>query len=165
MLKWVALPLALLLALAASCSPISAPTVGAEAPNIELFDLNNRIVRLSDYFGRPVVVNFWGTQCVYCIVEMPELEAAFRQESEKADGVVFLTVNVQDTSSTARTFMNNNGYTMPVLMDIGGRVAQAYNVSAIPVTYFIDRTGTIRYVKLGMFSSLNEINIVLDTIR
>jgi len=164
-LRWVSLPLAVFTALISSCSTAGAPAVGSEAPSFELFDLNSSIIRLSDYLGRPVVVNFWGTQCVYCIEEMPDLEAAFRQESAKVDGAVFLTVNVQDSSAKARAFMNSNGYTLPVLMDAGGRVARAYQVSAIPVTFFIDRTGTIRYVKFGMFLSLGEINAVLETIR
>ena len=165
MLKKIILPLALLATLAAGCAPAMAPTVGAKAPDIELFDLDNHIVRLSDYSDRPVIINFWGTQCIYCLNEMAELETAFRQESVKADGVVFLTVNVQDTAATARAFMANNGYTMPALMDAGGRAAQAYGIYAIPVTFLINRAGTISYIKLGSFVSLDEINAALDKVR
>lgn len=165
MLKKIALPLLVLSVLAVSCNTIAIPAVGTKAPDFELFDLNNQRVRLSDYLGRPVVINFWGTQCVYCLEEMPELEAAYLQESGIADGIAFLAINVQDSAATARAFMNNNGYTMPTLMDAGGRAAQSYNVSAIPVTFFIDRTGTISYVKLGMFVNLSEINSALDKIR
>jgi len=164
-LKKVFLSLVTLALTAAACSPFAPPTAGSEAPGIELFDLNNQAVRLSDFLGRPVVINFWGTQCPYCLDEMSALEAAFREESAQTDGAAFLAVNVQDTAAGARNFMNSNGYTLPVLMDAGSKAAQAYNVSAIPVTFFIDRTGIIRYVKLGAFLSVNEVSAALNTIR
>jgi len=165
MLKRLVVAFVLLPVLTISCAPFSAPAHGTPAPDFELFGFDNRVVRLSDYLGRPVVINFWGTQCIYCLEEMPDLEDAFRQESEKIDGAIFLAVNVQDTAATARTFMNNHGYTIPVLMDAGGRAARAYNVSAIPVTFIVDRTGIIRYVKLGMFLNLGEINAALELVR
>jgi len=165
-LRRLALPLVAIIILATACvSPFSVPLPDTPAPDFELFDLDNRAVRLSSYLGRPVVINFWGTQCVYCLEEMPELEAAFRQEAERVDGAIFLTVNVQDTASRARAFMNGNGYTMPVLMDVGGQVARAYNISAIPVTYFVDSSGIIRHIKLGMFQSQSEIMTALDLAR
>jgi len=165
MLKRLALLLVLLFVIATACSPPGALEVGAPAPDFELFDLNNRAVRLSDYLGRPVLINFWDTQCIYCLEEMPDLEAAFRQEAGKADGAVFLAVNVRDTAARARSFMNDNGYTIPVLMDAGNPTARAYDITAIPVTYIVDSAGIIRYVKLGMFRNLGEINAALDLVR
>jgi len=165
MLKRVALALLLLSVLGMSCTSSATPIVGAPAPSFELFDLNNQAVRLSDYLGRPVIINFWGTNCGYCLEEMPILEAFFREEQAKTDGVALLAINMQDTLTTARAFMSYNNYTMPVLMDTGGRAASAYNVYAIPVTFLVDRTGIIRHIKLGMFSGLNELNAVLDTVR
>jgi peroxiredoxin len=164
-LRKLILPLAMLSIVATACTPFAPPASGTPAPNFELFDLDNRPVRLSDYLGCPVVINFWGTQCIYCLEEMPALEAVFRQELESDDGAVFLAVNVQDTAAKARAFMNDNGYTIPVLMDAGGQAAQAYNISALPVTVFVDRIGIIRYIKLGMFVSLEEINKALDLVR
>jgi peroxiredoxin len=96
---------------------------------------------------------------------MPLLQQTYEQESAKNDGVVWLTVNVQDTSATVKTFITDGKYTFPALVDAGGRVARAYGVSAIPVTYMINRDGTVRYVKRGKFLSINEVNVALNRIR
>ena len=96
---------------------------------------------------------------------MPLLQQAFDQESAKTDGVVLLTVNVQDTQAKAKEFLQTNKYTLPVMIDSGGRVARAYGVSAIPITFFINRDGTVRQVKRGMFLSINEVNVALGRIR
>ena len=102
---------------------------------------------------------------MYCIEEMPLLQQAYDQETAKPDGVVLLTVNVQDTSATVKSFMEDGTYTFPALIDSGGRVARAYSVSAIPVTYLIGRDGIVRYVKRGKFLSINEVNVALGRVR
>ena len=96
---------------------------------------------------------------------MPLLQQAYEQESAKADGVVLLTVNVQDTAAKTREFLETNHYTLPALIDDGGRVARDYGVSAIPITFFINRDGTVRYIKRGLFISFNEINVGMGRIR
>ncbi len=96
---------------------------------------------------------------------MPLLQQAYEQETAKTDGVVILTVNVQDTSSKAKDFLQANKYTLPVLMDDGGRIARAYGVGAIPITFFINRDGSVRYIKRGMFLSINELNVAMGRIR
>ena len=96
---------------------------------------------------------------------MPLLQQAYEQESGKTDGVVLLTVNVQDTTAVVKAFMSDGKYTFPALIDSGGRVARAYAVSAIPVTYLIGRDGIIRYVKRGKFLSINEVNVALNKVR
>ena len=162
-MKRVVLSLFVLLVLATSCIHTDAkPTVGAQAPDFELFNLDSQSVRLSDYLGHPVVINFWGTQCDYCLEEMPILEAVYRQESSKTDGVIFLTINVQDSAARAQAFMKDNDYTMPVLMDAGGRAARAYGVTGIPVTFFVDYNGIIRYIKLGSFTNQDELEAALE---
>jgi peroxiredoxin len=151
--------------LVASCSSGGVPQTDQKAPDFELYDTGGQAVRLSDYLGHPVAVNFWGTNCTYCVQEMPLLQQAYEQESAKDDGVVILTVNVQDSALGTRTFLAQNDYTLPGLVDSGGRVAQAYGVSAIPITFLIDRDGVVRYVKRGMFLSLNEVNAAFDRVR
>ena len=160
-------PLVVLLSIlvAMSCSPNAAPTAGAKAPDFELSNTAGQTVRLSDYLGRPVAVNFWGIECVYCVEEMPDLQKAFEQESTKTDGVAWITVNVQDSLDGVRAYFADKGYTLPALADSRGQVAQAYGISAIPITFLIDREGIVRYVKRGMFLSINEINVALNRIR
>jgi len=155
----------LIAVLAASCTSSGMPTINARAPDFELNDTEGKVVSLSDFLGRPVAVNFWGINCVYCIEEMPLLQEAFEQESAAADGVVILTVNVQNDAAATRAFLAENGYTLPALVDSSGRVADAYNISAIPVTFFIDSKGVVRYVKRGLFISINEVNVALNRVR
>ena len=96
---------------------------------------------------------------------MPLLQQAYEQEAANSDGVVILTVNVQDNASKTKDFMESNRYTLPALIDDGGRAAHAYGVSAIPVTFFVTREGVVRYVKRGMFLSINEVNVAMGRVR
>ncbi len=96
---------------------------------------------------------------------MPLLQQAYEQESVQADGVVILTINVQDSAVQTEEFFKENKYTMPALVDAGGRVGRAYGVSAIPITFLIDRDGVVRYVKRGLFLSINEVNVALNKVR
>jgi cytochrome c biogenesis protein CcmG, thiol:disulfide interchange protein DsbE len=96
---------------------------------------------------------------------MPLLQQAWAQESVKADGIVVLLVNVQDTAEGMKKFLEDNDYSLPSLVDSGGRVGRAYGISAIPITFFIGRDGLIRYVKRGMFLSINEVNVAMGRIR
>ena len=166
MIRRILPPLVVLIAiLVVSCSPGGVLQAGYKAPVFELYDTGGNIFRLSDYLGQPVAVNFWGTNCVYCVEEMPDLQQAYEEEAAKDDGVVILTINVQDSAMGTRTFMTQNNYTLPALVDSSGQVAQAYGVSAIPMTYIIDRDGVIQYIKRGMFLSINEVHTAFDRVR
>ena len=92
------------------------------------------------------VINFWATWCPPCRAEMPELnEFAKKHEGE----VTFYAVNLQEPKDTVDKFLKDNGYTMPVLLDLKGEAADAYKVRAIPTTYVIDRDGKILLKKIG----------------
>jgi peroxiredoxin len=151
--------------LVGSCSSAGVLTTGSKAPDFTLSNINGEQVKLSDYDGKPVAINFWGTDCAYCVEEMPTLQQASQEESSKTNGVAIITVNVQDSISGTKNYFNQNDYTLPALVDINGKVAQAYGVSAIPVTFLIDRNGYIIYVKRGMFLSINELHVALNKIR
>jgi len=85
------------------------------------------------------------------------MESIYKQESAKADGAVILTANIRDSLEGATAFMNSRGYTVPVLLDAHYGNSMLYGVSGVPMTVFIDRKGIIRYIKLGPFKSLSEI--------
>ena len=92
------------------------------------------------------VINFWATWCPPCRAEMPELnEFAKKHEGE----VTFYAVNLQEPKDTVDKFLKDNGYTMPVLLDLKGEAADTYKVRAIPTTYVIDRDGKILLKKIG----------------
>ena len=86
------------------------------------------------------------------------------QEAPKADGVVMLALDLNDSTSQVNSFIASNGYTVPVLVDAGEATAITYGVSGIPATFFIGRDGNIKYIKLGMFLSLAELQVDLDKI-
>lgn len=128
-------------------------SVGSQAPEIELTDLKEETVRLSDLRGKPVLVNFWATWCAPCRIEMPVMEKKYRayKESEK---FVILAVDVKDDSGVdaVRRFLGELSLTFPVLLDSDGRAGTAYNVLGLPTSFFIDRRGVIRAARVGAMS-------------
>ena len=112
------------------------------APDFVVYDLAGNAVRLSDYIGKPIVLNFWASWCGPCKMEMPDFDEVYRQYG---DEVQFLMVNLTDgsyeTVATAAAFVAQNGYAFPVLFDTSGQAANTYQIYSIPTTYFIDAGG------------------------
>lgn len=122
-----------------------------KAPDFTVYDENMDPVKLSDYEGTPVVLNFWATWCGYCKDEMPYFQEASENFSE--DQVKILMINMTDgrneTKESAMQYMKNNNYTMKLLLDIDQEVARGFRVSGIPRTIFIDKDGYIRHDQVG----------------
>ena len=114
-----------------------------EAPDFSAVDDDGDEVKLSDYFGKPIVLNFWASWCPPCKEEMPDFEKAFGEMED----VQFLMVNMTDgsreTEQLARDFIDRSEYTFPVLYDTAQQAAMGYGVRSIPTTYFIDAEGYI----------------------
>lgn len=111
-----------------------------EAPDFTAYDADGTAVRLSDYRGKPLVLNFWASWCGPCKSEMPE----FQQKFEETSDVQFLMVNMttgRETKENAQTLLEQEGYTFPVLFDTDGDAAATYSVYSLPTTYFIDAEG------------------------
>ncbi len=122
------------------------------ATDFTVYDEDMNEVRLSDYIGTPVVLNFWATWCGYCEGKMPYFQAASEKYSE--DEVKILMINMTDgqreTKDDAVNYMKDNDYTMKMLMDIDQEVAYGYRVMNLPRTIFIDKDGYIVEDKIGM---------------
>ena len=148
---------ALLGAYLMSRAPAGTPTtIGNEAPDFVLADLDGNPLRLADLRGRPVIVNFWASWCGPCVEEFPLLRDAAARHAD--DGLAVVGIVWRDRSEAARDFMRRNGATWAAAMDPGERVARDYGILGPPETYFIGRDGTIVARQIGQISatSLDE---------
>ena len=147
------------------CSCGSEPTearVGQPAPNFKLQSPDGQSVSLKDHKGKPVLLNFWSTQCPPCVYEMPYLQEAYDEWSGK--GLIMLAINMGESSSTVKGFMQSYNLSLPVLLDTELVVAQMYNIVGIPTTFFIDKDGIIREKIIGAFPNKAEIENRLSKI-
>ncbi len=114
----------------------------ALAPDFTVYDADGNAVSLSDYFGTPIVLNFWASWCGPCKSEMPE----FHEKSLELEGQVqFLMVNMttsqRESREKAAAYIAESGFTFPVLYDLDSSAAITYSVTSLPTTYFLDAEG------------------------
>lgn len=115
------------------------------APDFELKDMEGNTVKLSDFLGKKVMINFWATWCKYCVEEMPDLMKL--QEAHK-DDLVVLFVNVGESKDTVQKFIDKEKLTGTVLLDENKDVASLYGVDAYPTTFAINEKGeAVTYFK------------------
>lgn len=115
---------------------------GSLAPDFTVYDFDGIAHKLSDFRGKPVILNFWASWCGPCASEMPEFQSFYEQYGEDIHFVlVNLTDGHQETVASASAFLEENGYTLPVYYDTDIDAAMKYGVSAVPVSYFIDAEG------------------------
>ncbi len=124
--------------------PASTTDPKDSAPDFQVVDRNGTTYRLSDFRGKPVVLNFWASWCGPCKSEMPDFQETYEKYG---DSIHFLLINLTDgapeTVESASAFIDKAGYTFPVYYDTSISAAMAYGVSSIPVTYFIDEEGCL----------------------
>ena len=121
-----------------------------QAPDFTVYDGSGSAVQLSDYFGKPIVLNFWASWCGPCKSEMPDFDDAYAQQGEE---IQFLMVNStigRETQEKARSYVEEAGYAFPVLYDLDGDATETYGVYSLPTTYFIDAEGDLIARASGM---------------
>ena len=125
-----------------------------QVPDFTVYDLEGNPVKLSDFQGQPVILNFWASWCGPCKAEMPDLEEAYLAHGSE---IAFLVVNLTDgrneTVESASGYIAQQGYTFPVYYDTGLEAVYAYGINSIPMTYFIDGQGNVVADHLGMISA------------
>jgi peroxiredoxin len=121
--------------------------VGTTAPDFTLTSLDGQAMSLSDYAGRPVVVNFWASWCPPCREEFPVLAAARDAHAESGLEIIGITHN--DGESSTRAFVAESGARWPMLPDLDGSTWQAYGGVGLPTSYFIDADGAVERVHIG----------------
>lgn len=136
------------------------------APDFTVYDRNGNKVKLSDFAGKPVVLNFWASWCPPCRSEMPDFDKVY---AEVKSDVVFMMVDLSDgkreTQASGQRFVNSKGFTMPVYFDNDGQAANAYGISSIPATFLIKPDGSIVDKYSGPIDEetlRNAINILLE---
>lgn len=133
------------------------PTEDIEAPDFSLLQISppnqeNKETKLSDFQGKMVFLNFWATWCPPCRKEMPSMEELWKDFKEK--DFVILAVNLNEERAKVSSFLEEFGYTFPVLLDSTGEVGGTYGAQSIPTTYLIDKKGYV----LGRFVGTREWN-------
>ena len=118
-------------------------------------------MKLSDYLGKPIVLNFWASWCGPCKSEMPAFQAAYEA---MGDQIQFVMVNVGETTDEAKAFLATTQYTFPVLFDANGEAAYAYQISAIPATFLIGADGTLVDYHVGAMSQ-NTLLTAIEKLR
>ncbi len=118
------------------------PPEPTKAPDVTFYDAEGNAHKLSDYFGKPIVLNFWASWCSPCKMEMPDFESKYKEIGEE---VQFLMVNMtmsgRETYDDAVGYVAEQGFTFPVMYDTTGEVMQTYGVTSFPTTYFLDKDG------------------------
>ena len=139
------------------------PTVGTQAEDFRLTDLEGKSQTLSQYRGKIVLVNFWATWCKPCTTEMPAMQTVYEKLREK--NFVVLAINELEDDAKVREHIKQYGHTFPVLMDHDNKVANQFGVFGLPVSVFIDQEGRVQeYIKGGLLTE-QKIQMVVDRLQ
>ena len=135
--------------------------LGSKVPDFTLSLFDGSQVPLSSLQGKTVLINFWASWCTTCIDEAAILQKGWQEVA--ADGeYVFIGVDYADTESAAREFLQK--YSIDYLNgpDLRSKVSQLFRISGVPETYLIDGDGILRAIKIGPFSSAEELQTFMD---
>ena len=132
-----------------AAAPLQAamPALGSKAPDFTLRSSSGKNLKLSEYRGQVIMLNFWATWCAPCREEMPQLNRLYEQY--RRGGFVLLGVNIDDKPKAAEDLAQQLKLTFPVLFDADKQVSRRYDVDAMPSTLLIDRDGNVQYIHRG----------------
>ncbi len=126
------------------------------------YELNGQTqLRLSDLRGKVVLVNFWASWCKPCEQEAADLRTAW-QHYQPTGKVAFIGVDYVDTEPDARAYLEKFDISYANGPDVGTKVSQLFRIKGVPESYFLDQNGVLRYVQIGPFSSVDQIQSIID---
>ncbi len=127
--------------------------VSYAAPDFTMLDWEGNERKLSEFVGKPVILNFWASWCGPCKSEMPDLEAAFEKYGEDIHFIMLNVTGGRETVESAKAFIEEAGYSFPVYFDSNGEASYRYGASSIPMTFFIDANGDLVTYGMGALSA------------
>jgi peroxiredoxin len=137
----------LVTALLGLAGAVNAVGLQDEAPDFTLENLTGGNMRLEEYRGQVVLINFWASWCGPCRQEMPILDRLHHRYEDT--GFAVLGINVEGESAPAQEIVDRTNVTFPILIDDGQKVSELYNLEAMPSTVVVDRDGVVRYIHRG----------------
>jgi cytochrome c biogenesis protein CcmG/thiol:disulfide interchange protein DsbE len=155
-LVWVVvLGILLVLGLSLIRSNQGSVAVGQDVPDFVLITFDGDQLEIVSLRGKVVIINFWASWCKPCMQEAAELEQAY--QSFKNEDVIFLGVDYSDTETEALGYLSEFNITYPNGPDLGTRISQAFRIRGVPETYIVGADGVLVDVKIGPYTSLDEI--------
>jgi peroxiredoxin len=126
------------------------PQVGSKLGDFSLQSITGETVRLSDYEGRPVLINTWAIWCPPCKAEMPLLNEYY--QAHAAEGFVILAINAGDTQAEAAAFASQNSLQFPILLDPGTQLLDQMAIHSFPTSILIGRDGLVKAIHIGLLT-------------
>ena len=114
-----------------------------KAPDFSVYDKSGNIIRLSDFYGKPVVINFWATWCGYCTMEMPDFNRAYKEYPDVQFMMINATDGKRETVEIANEYVKEQGFEFSVFYDKDYNAISTYGVKGFPASFFIDKNGNL----------------------
>jgi DsbE subfamily thiol:disulfide oxidoreductase len=147
--RWLTVLLVLAVAALSLWTTLSKPKARRplSAPSFVLPDLGGKVVRMEDLRGKVVLLNLWATWCPPCVEEMPTLEALAKRMNGR--DFVLLAVSEDEQPKLVAPWIEQRGFTFPVLLDERGQVGADLGITGYPETFVVDRQGRIVHHHVG----------------
>jgi thiol-disulfide isomerase/thioredoxin len=155
MLKNISLVFLAALLMVSGCSTGYSTQLPKSAPDFQLKTLDGQVVTLSQFRGKPVLLNFWASWCQPCRDEMPYLQQTYNNYKDK--GLVFYAVDIGESPEAINKYFLDNSLLLPVLLDSDKTVGQSYQITGVPETFLIDENGIIRKWQIGAYPNAQAI--------